>query len=170
MSEKRSSESFDAVFVGGGVIGLACAWRAAQAGARVVVLERSEPPAGATNVAAGMLAPVGELSFGEPDLLELMLASAALWPDFAAAVEAAAGEATGYERRGALHVALDRDEAGELRRRHDLQRELGLEAEWLTPRRCRELEPGLTPTFAGGVLAAGDAAVDPRRLARALVA
>jgi glycine oxidase len=167
LSEKRS---FDAVFVGGGVIGLACAWRAAQAGARVCVLERAEPPAGATNVAAGMLAPVGELSFGERELLEMMLASGALWPDFAAEVEAASGVETGYARGGALHVALDRDEAGELRRRHDLQQELGLEAEWLTPRRCRELEPGLTPTFVGGVLAGDDASVDPRRLALALTA
>ncbi|HEX4730072.1 MAG TPA: FAD-dependent oxidoreductase [Solirubrobacterales bacterium] len=158
------------MFVGGGVIGLACAWRAAQAGARVCVLERAEPPAGATNVAAGMLAPVSELSFGERDLLEMMLASGALWPEFVADVEAAGGVETGYERGGALHVALDRDEAGELRRRHELQQELGLEAEWLTPRRCRELEPGLTPTFVGGVLAGDEASVDPRRLALALAA
>jgi glycine oxidase len=167
LTEKRS---FDVVFVGGGVIGLACAWRAAQGGARVAVLERAEPPAGATNVAAGMLAPVGELSFGERDLLEMTLASGALWADFAAAIESAGGESTGYERCGALHVALDRDEAGELRRRHDLQRESGLAAEWLTPRRCRELEPGLAPTFVGGVLASGEASVDPRRLALALAA
>jgi glycine oxidase len=171
MSEKRgSSGGFDAVFVGGGVIGLACAWRAAQAGARVVVLERAEPPAGATDVAAGMLAPVGELTFGERELLAMTLASGALWEDFAAEVEAASGESTGYDQCGALHVALDRDEAGELRRRHDLQRELGLAAEWLTPRECRELEPGLVPTFAGGVLASGEACVDPRRLAVALTA
>jgi len=162
--------SFDAAFVGGGVIGLASAWRAAQAGARVCVLERAEPPAGATNVAAGMLAPVGELSFGERDLLAMMLASGALWADFVAEVEAASGLPTGFRTTGALHVALDRDEAGELRRRHELQRELGLEAEWLTPTRCRELEPGLTPTFVGGVLAAGDFSVDPRALARALAA
>jgi glycine oxidase len=167
LSKKRS---FDAVFVGGGVIGLACAWRAAQAGARVCVLERAEPPAGATNVAAGMLAPVGETSFGERELLEMMLASGALWSEFAAEVEAASGVETGYRRGGALHVALDRDEAGELRRRHDRQQELGLEAEWLTPRRCRELEPGLTPTFVGGVLAGDDASVDPRRLALSLAA
>jgi glycine oxidase len=163
-------QSFDAVFVGGGVIGLAAAWRAAQGGARVCVLDRTEPPAGATNVAAGMLAPVGELSFGEPDLLAMNLASAALWDDFAAEVEAAGGEATGHQRCGALHVALDRDEAGELRRRHDLQRELGLATEWLTPRQCRELEPGLVPTFAAGVLAASEGSVDPRCLALALVA
>ena len=167
MTEKRS---FDAIFVGGGVIGLSCAWRAARRGARVALLERAEPPAGATRVAAGMLAPVGELAFGEPELLEMTLASAQLYPDFVAELEAATGESTGYTCQGALHIALDRDEAGELRRVHDLQRSLGLEAEWLPPRRCRDLEPGLTPSFNGGVHAPGEAAVDPRALTRALLA
>jgi glycine oxidase len=166
LTEKRS---FDAIFVGGGVIGLSCAWRAAQRGARVAVLDRAEPPAGATRVAAGMLAPVGELAFGEPELLELTLASAQLYPEFAAELEAASGESTGYAHQGALHIALDRDEAAELRRVHDLQRSLGLEAEWLPPRRCRELEPGLTPSFNGGVHAPGEAVVDPRALTAALL-
>jgi glycine oxidase len=167
LSEKRG---FDLVVVGGGVIGLSCAWRAARGGARVAVLERLQPPAGATRVAAGMLAPVGELTFGEPELLEMTLAAAELYPEFVAELEAATGVGTGYARSGALHVALDRDEAAELRRVHDLQRSLGLEAEWLSPRRCRELEPGLTPSFNGGVLAAGEAAVDPRALTAALLA
>jgi glycine oxidase len=168
LTEKRS---FDVVVVGGGVIGLSCAWRAARRGARVAVLDRRAPGrgAGATWVAAGMLAPVGELTFGEPELLELTLAAARLYPQFVAELEAATGESTGYERQGALHVAIDRDEAAQLHRVHDLQRSLELEAEWLTPRRCRELEPGLTPSLNGGVLAAGEAAVDPRALAGALV-
>ncbi len=152
------------------MIGLSCAWRAARRGARVIVLERAEPPAGATRVAAGMLAPVGELAFGEPELLEMTLASSQLYPAFVAELEAATGETTGYASQGALHVALDRDEAAELRRVHDLQRSLGLAAEWLPPRRCRELEPGLTPSFNGGVHAPGEAAVDPRALSRALLA
>lgn len=167
MNEKRD---FDVVVVGGGVIGLSCAWRAAQRGARVAVLERDKPGGGATQVAAGMLAPVGELTFGEPELLELTLAAARLYPEFVEELEATTGESTGYERLGALHVALDRDEAAQLRRVHDLQRSLELEAEWLPPRRCRELEPGLTPSFHGGVFAAGEAAVDPRALTRALLA
>jgi glycine oxidase len=136
----------------------------------VAVLERGEPGGGATRVAAGMLAPVGELTFGEPELLELTLAAARLYPEFVAELEAATGEATGYERLGALHVALDRDEAAQLRRVHDLQRSLQLEAEWLSPRGCRDLEPGLTPAFHGGVLAAGEAAIDPRALTKALLA
>jgi len=166
VTEKRS---FDVVIVGGGVIGLSCAWRLGQRGARVAVVERGEPGCGATRVAAGMLAPVGELTFGEPELLELTLAAACLYPEFVAELEAASGESTGYEQLGALHVALDRDEAAQLRRVHDLQRSLELEAEWLPPRKCRDLEPGLTPSFHGGVFAAGEAAVDPRALTQALL-
>jgi glycine oxidase len=167
LSEKRS---LDAIFVGGGVIGLCCAWRAARRGARVAVLERAEPAGGATNVAAGMLAPVGELSFGEPRLLELTLAAARLYPAFAADLEDESGEEIGYARLGALHLALDRDEVAQLRRAHELQRSLGLEAEWLAPRRCRALEPGLAPSLGGGVHTPGEAAVDPRALSAALLA
>lgn len=163
--------SYDAVIVGGGIVGLCCAWRAARRGARVAIVERSpHPPAGATRVAAGMLAPVGELAFGEPELLKLTLAAAELYPDFVAELERASGVATGYRRDGALHVALDRDEAAELRRVHELQRSHGLSAEWLPPRRCRELESGLTPSFNGGVHAPDEGSVDPRALVAALLA
>jgi glycine oxidase len=169
VSKTESERSYDAVVVGGGVVGLSCAWRLAQRGARVAVLDASDPPAGATRVAAGMLAPVGELAFGEPELLRMTLTAAELYPDFIAELEATSGRSTGYARHGALHVALDRDEATELRRVHQLQRSLGLGAEWLAPGRCRELEPGLTPSFHGGVHAPGEAAVDPRALIRALL-
>lgn len=167
MNEHRS---YDAVIVGGGAIGLSAAWRAAQRGARVAVIERASPPAGATRVAAGMLAPVGELAFGEPELMRMTVAAARLYPGFVAELEEASGVATGYAMSGAVHVALDRDEAAELRRVHELQRSLGLGAEWLPPRRCRELEPGLTPSLSGGVHAPGEAAVDPRALVEALLA
>jgi glycine oxidase len=167
LTEKRS---FDAIIVGGGVIGLASAWRLARVGATVAVLDRGQPPAGATRVAAGMLAPVGELTFGEPQLLELTLVASELYPKFVEELEASSGMSTGYATAGALHVALDRDEAAELRRVHDLQRSLGLDAEWLTPAACRELEPGLTPSLAGGVHAPREASVDPRALTAALSA
>jgi len=161
--------TYDVVVVGGGVVGLCCAWRLAQGGAAVLVLDRADPPAGATRVAAGMLAPIGELAFGEPELLRMTVAAAAAYPDFVAELEAASGLGSGYAQHGALHVALDRDEAAELRRVHDLQRSLGLGAEWLPPRRCRELEPGLTPSFNGGVHAPDEAAIDPRRMTAALL-
>ena len=56
----------------------------AQRGLDVLVLERDQPGAGASNVAAGMLAPVGEASWGEDRLLAIALTSHELWPAFAA--------------------------------------------------------------------------------------
>jgi glycine oxidase len=161
-----NTKQHDVVVVGAGVIGLACAWRAAERGLRVLVLERDRPGAGASNVAAGMLAPVGEATFGEDRLLELALESHRLWPRFAADLAAAGGE-TGYMQLGALHVALDRDEAAELRRRFELMRSHDLASEWLRPSACRELEPGLA-SVAAGVLAPHEAAVDPRSMVGAL--
>ena len=155
-------EALDAVVVGGGAIGLACAWRAARRGVRVRVLERDHPGAGASHVAAGMLAPVGEASWGEEALMRLALASARAWPGFAAELAADSELEVGYEPCGALHVALDRDEAEELRRRFELMDSLDLGVEWLRPRACRDLEPGLAPACAAGVHAPAEAAVDPR--------
>src|SRR4051794_41975217 len=80
-----------------------------------------------------MLAPVTEADFGEDDLLRLNLESAALWPAFAAELEEATGMPTGYRSDGALVVAVDRDDAEELRRLHQLQRSLGLQSDWLLP-------------------------------------
>ena len=154
--------------VGAGVVGLACAWRAAQRGLRVRVLERDEPGAGASGVAAGMLAPVGESAWGEEAILDAALASHAAWPGFAAELAELSGQDVGYLAGGALHVALDADETAELRRRHELMAALKLDAEWLAGRACRALEPGLAPSVFGGVHAPHEAGVDPRALLAAL--
>jgi glycine oxidase len=170
MSESRQSQgrANDLVVIGAGVIGLAIAWRAARRGLRTLVLEAREPAGGATGVAAGMLAPVTEAAFGEERLLEANLASARLYRDFVAELEAATGRTTGYRPTGAMHVAVDRDQAEELERLHELQRSLGLEARWLSASECRELEPSLSTRVAGGIDAPGDHQVSPRLLVAAL--
>lgn len=170
MPATNGSPRYDVVVVGGGVIGLSAAWRAAQRGMRVCVVERDRAAAGASGVAAGMLAPVGEATWGEEPLLTLALASARIWPDFAARLETASGLPSTYEQLGALHVAMDRDEVEELRRRLELHERLGLDSEWLAPRGCRALEPGLSPSCAGGLLAPSEASVDPPALCAALAA
>ena len=69
--------------IGGGVIGHGIAWEARRSGRSVALIDDA-PGTGASWAAAGMLAPVSELHYQEEDLLELMLESSALWPDFAA--------------------------------------------------------------------------------------
>ncbi len=168
MAQDRD-KGFDAIIVGGGVIGLASAWRASGQGARVGVLERDHPASGATGVAAGMLAPGGEASWGEEALLAFNLESLRRWRDFAPELERASGLELGFAEHGALHVALDRDEAEELRRRYELHRRLGISSEWLSGRACRDLEPGLATVVRGGAQVTGEASVDPRRIAAALL-
>jgi glycine oxidase len=161
-------KSYDAVVIGAGVIGLACAWRLARRGASVLVLERGHAGCGASGVAAGMLAPVTEADFGEEALLRLNLAARERWPAFAAELEERSGLGCCYRESGALVAAADRDDAEELRRLHAFQRSLGLHAEWLSSRECRQLEPGLSPRISGGIFAPQDAHVDPVAVLAAL--
>ena len=62
------------VVIGGGVIGLSLAWRAAQRGLAVTVAD-PDPGKGASYAAAGMLAPVTEAAYGERDA-----ATSSAWP------------------------------------------------------------------------------------------
>jgi glycine oxidase len=153
--------------VGAGVIGQAVAWRLAATGRQVVAVD-PEPGRGSSWAAAGMLAPVTEAHYGEEALLGLNLASAGRWPAFAAELEEAAGASVGYRRTGTLLVAAedgDRAIAADL---HAFMVRLGLQAEQLTVRQARSLEPALSPAVAGALWAPGDHQVDNRRLLVAL--
>ncbi|MEU5522034.1 glycine oxidase ThiO [Streptomyces sp. NPDC047860] len=165
MSPTRTS---DVLVVGGGVIGLVTAWRAAQRGLATTVVD-PEPGGGAARVAAGMLAAVTELHYGEETLLGLNLASARRYPAFAAELTELTGHDLGYRRCGTLAVALDADDRAHLRELHALQQRSGLVAQWLSGRECRRLEPMLAPGVRGGLRVDGDHQIDPRRLAAALV-
>ncbi|MFD0414460.1 glycine oxidase ThiO [Streptomyces sp. NPDC127108] len=158
----------DVLVIGGGVIGLVTAWRAAQRGLAVTVVD-PEPGGGAAQVAAGMLAAVTELHHGEQTLLGLNLASARRYPDFVAELTEATGHDVGYRACGTLAVALDSDDRAHLRELHALQQRSGLTPEWLNGRECRRLEPMLAPGVRGGLRVDDDHQVDPRRLAAALV-
>lgn len=168
-TETDRSGPFDLLVVGGGIVGLAVAREAAAAGASVALVDREVVRGGdATDVAAGMLAPVGELDFGEPGLLKMNLDSASLYPDLCVELSSETGIETGYRRSGGLHVAPDADEAAVHRRMLELQVESGLDSRWLGPGRARELEPALSPSIHGAVFAADDGSVDPRMMALAL--
>ncbi|MEU5823457.1 MULTISPECIES: glycine oxidase ThiO [Streptomyces] len=164
----RRTDGSDVLVIGGGIIGLVTAWRAAQRGLSTALADPG-PGGGAARVAAGMLAAVTELHYGEETLLGLNLASAGRYPTFTAELEEASGRDIGFRACGTLAVALDADDRAHLRELHELQRRSGLESEWLTGRECRRLEPMLAPGVRGGLRVDGDHQVDPRRLAAALL-
>ncbi|GAC1572292.1 MAG: glycine oxidase ThiO [Candidatus Dormibacteria bacterium] len=159
----------DVAIVGGGVIGLAIAWRAAAAGLVTAVFDPA-PGSGASHVAAGMLGPVSEATMGETALLALSLASSRRYPDFVAELEEAGGGFCGYRPGGTLLVARDQDDSAVLDRGLRFRQSLGLPGQRLTARECRQLEPGLAPSIRAGVLIEDDHQVDPRQLIAALLA
>jgi glycine oxidase len=164
-------QSADVVVIGGGIIGLAVAWRARSRGLDVVLCDRGELPSeiAAAHVAAGMLAPVAEAESGERALLALGLESARRWPAFAAELSDVSGVDVDYRPCGALVVARDRDEAEHVERELALRERLGLHVERLVPSQARTLEPALAPSLRAAFRAPDDHAVDPRAVCAALV-
>ncbi len=157
----------EVVIAGGGVIGTAIAWRAAAAGLDVMLVDPQDG-AGASGVAAGMLAPVSEALFGEDALLRLNLLAVRRFPGFAAELEELTGQQVGLRRDGTLAVAHDAGDHAALLRLVAFRRSLGLGADELDGRECRALEPFLAPGVRGGALFAGDWSVDNRRYLAAL--
>jgi glycine oxidase len=166
----RSSRSADVLVIGGGVIGLSIAWRAARRGMAVTLLERETIGGGTSRVAAGMLAPVAEVEFGEAGrrVLDLGLRSADLWPAFADELEQAAEREVGLLHTGTLMLARDADEARELERQIAFRDSLGLATNRLRASQAREREPALAPTVRLALQAPDDHSVDPRLVLSAL--
>ncbi len=114
----------DVLVAGAGVAGLSVAWRAAQRGLSVTVVDEA-PGTGASYAAAGMLAPVAEAAYGEQALVELSRASLELYPQFVADLERASGTSVGLRTAGTMLVGFDEDDVRALDHVHAFHRELG---------------------------------------------
>ena len=158
----------DVLVIGGGVIGLAIGWRAAQHGLQVVIAD-PDPGKGATHAAAGMLAPIAEAAYAEREIFALGQESLLRYPAFVADLQGATGLPVGFRQSGTLQVAYDSDDLAILAETRQLQESFGVHLQQLSARECRDAEPMLDPSVRGGLLAADDGSVDPRLLARALL-
>ncbi|MFR9728551.1 glycine oxidase ThiO [Saccharopolyspora sp. MS10] len=160
------SELSAVTVVGGGVIGLAVAWRAARAGHRVRVIDAGERAA--SWVAGGMLAPVAEATPGEEELLELGSESLLRWPGFAEELVRDSGRATALRTEGTFVVAVDEADRADLDRLAEHLASLGREVTRLSARELRRAEPSLGPGVRRGLAVPGDLAVDNRLALAAL--
>ena len=157
----------DVVVIGAGVQGCAVAWRLAQAGQDVLVLERAIPGAEASSAAGGILSPGVEALEPGP-FYTLGRASLARYPAFAEELEQVTGIALGYRGGGTLEVALDDDHARLLAGRATKIEAAGLPVTVLDDAQVRNLEPGISPEARGALWFDDEASLDPRQLGRAL--
>jgi glycine oxidase len=153
------------VIIGGGVAGLGIAWRLAQRGLEVVVLERAQPGRGATWASAGLITATEDKAEGAGPEAHFALRSARLWPDFAAEIERKSGRAIAYRADGRIVVA----QTGETYAALAAQAELGA-GQMLSSEAVREIEPRLAADLVGALWDRHDARVDNRSLGPALAA
>lgn len=166
-SSPPDPDPIDTLVVGAGLPGLVTAWFRARSGASVSVVDDPAPEA-ASPVAAGMLTPASEATFGEDALMRLATLSRDRFLDFVRELEQESGEIVGHHAGGTLQVAFDTDDLAVLTRLLELHERLGVKTERLTSRECRRLEPMLAASVRGGIFAPEDDSVDPRRLSQAL--
>jgi D-hydroxyproline dehydrogenase subunit beta len=155
------TKTFDAVIVGGGIVGAACALAFSQHGMRVALVERAEIGGGATTAAMGHIVVLDD----SPAQFALTRYSQALWRKMAVELPPDAE----YTQRGTLWVAADDEELQEIRRKHSVYSEQGLPCEVLESDEVARAEPALRPGLAGGLLVTQDAVVSPQIAARALL-
>ncbi len=137
------------------MIGSAIAWRLAEAGSSVCVLERGDLGAETSSAAAGMLAPQGEL-VEPPAFAELCFHSLALYPKFLSEIESLTGKDLGFRRDGTMLVGIEEAECHELEEIYEVQTGRGLRLERLSGEEVRRRAPGLAPAIQMGLWVEGD--------------
>ena len=137
-STTAPAETFDALVVGGGILGCSTALNLARGGLRVAVLEKDTLFRNASGVNAGTLA----MQTKTPHMIPYHLRALELWRTTADWL----GMDCGYQMRGSLNMAFTEAEAEIL---HSLVPErvaAGAPIEFIGRNRVRELEPGLADT------------------------
>lgn len=146
--------------IGGGVVGSACAYYLALAGAGVTLVERKGIAAEASGASHGFIDWAQGLSRGTLDFVyesvQLLKQAAKDLDDFELTLD------------GYLMVAMNGDEVAGLRRRYEKAREADLKVEWLEGPVIREFEPALSVDVVAALYMPDSGYVDPTRMTLAL--
>jgi glycine oxidase len=158
----------DVAIIGGGIIGCAIARALALRGAgRIVVLERGQLGAEASNAAAGVLA-VASSRAPRGVLFDLKRAGASLFPALTAELADETGIDSEYSTAGLLDLAFTSREAERLDRLVTRRREQGFTIDLLDADAVRARHPEVNPAVRRGAWFADDRAVNNSRLVEAL--
>lgn len=161
--------TFDALIVGGGLIGSSIAFELAKSNLRVLVLDRQQPGQEASWAAAGMLAPAPETTEAI-SLVPLARASLELYPGFVHLVEELAEREVGFRQDPSLLLFFSEEAKRERDAVLELHGRLGLPTEAIAVEEARRLEPALSPAARAAVLLPNEGRVDNRALIEAVLA
>ncbi|HEX7979451.1 MAG TPA: FAD-dependent oxidoreductase [Gemmatimonadaceae bacterium] len=148
MSAASPAARHDAIVIGAGIVGAACAHALAHEGMRVLVLDARYPAGGSTAAGMGHLVVMDD----SPEQLALTTLSTTLWRALAAELP----PAVEYEPCGTIWVAADEEQLDAVAAKHRLYAQRGIASDVLDARALARLEPNLRSGLAGGLLVPGD--------------
>ncbi|OYV73539.1 MAG: hypothetical protein B7Z72_02315, partial [Gemmatimonadetes bacterium 21-71-4] len=151
----------DAVIVGAGIVGAACAHTLAAHGLRVLVCDADFPGGGATAAGMGHIVVMDD----SPAQLALTVLSRRLWADLAPSLSPTCED----ERPGTLWVAANADDMGVVAEKHALCARVGVAAQVLDEHGLADAEPNLRPGLAGALFVPDDRVIYPPGAARWLL-
>jgi glycine oxidase len=157
------SNTYDAIVVGGGVIGGAIAYNLAKRGGKVLLLEKDRLASKASGAAAGMLGAQSEMD-GDGPLFQLARKSRAMFTKIAEEIKETSGIDIGLINKGMLKVALNEQEQQEYKRIMAIQNQSGEQADWLTGEELRRKEPALSDAIKGAMYIEKDGQVEADQL------
>jgi len=143
----------DAIVVGAGIVGAACAAALARDGWRVTVLDRAFAAAGTTSVGMGHVVVMDD----SPEQLALTAYSAQLWRDLRPQLDARAE----FDACGTLWIAEDAIQLDAVEQKKATYRAARVAADVIDARELREAEPGLREDLLGALLVPDDAVIYP---------
>jgi len=159
--------STDVLIIGGGIIGATVAWRTAQRGARVTIVDARKWGGEASWAGAGMLVPGSEYEVAS-DAMRFALQSLELYPGFVGELTDASGVLVDYSACGSLELAGTDEELDAIGKRVARQTALQVKAQLVSRADLGHLIPGIDGELAGGYLYPAEGQVDPRTVMAAL--
>ena len=163
--------NFDAIVIGGGLVGAAIGYGLVRAGRKVALLDEGDVAYRASRGNFGLVW-VQSKGLGAPHYQRWTRASAGAWPSLAAELRERTGIALGLEQNGGLQLCLGDDE---LTRRQatmqQMQREagnFGFEYRMLDHAELATMLPGVGPSVAGASWTPYDGHVNSLQLFHAL--
>jgi glycine oxidase len=161
-------KNFDAIIVGGGLIGSAIAFELAGEKLRVALIDRQQPGREASWAAAGMLSPGPDSPEAMP-LVPLGKESLQLYPEFIAGVEEASGMTVNFAREGTFEIFAGPQSESARDAMVEQYRRLELAVETISPEAARKVEPSLGAAAEAIAWLPEEATVDPRLLTQAVL-
>ncbi len=165
-------EPFQAIVVGGGLVGSAIAWGLAREGLRCVLLDEGDIAFRASRGNFGLVWAQSK-GQGAPHYQRWTRYSANAWPELAQELAAAVGADVGLHQPGGVHLCLsDKEMADRSDRMAQMAREAGnslpFHYRMIEAAELREMLPALGPSVVGASFTPYDGHVDPLRLLHAL--